>query len=226
MLPVSVIIPALNEAQALPETLARLRALAPGPAEILVADGGSTDRTAEIAESFGAKLVRGVRGRGPQQHAGALAASGAVLWFLHADTHPEPGALAAIDQALRDPVVIGGHFRLRFTGTSFAARFVTSYQPILRRLKLVYGDSAIFVRRETYERAGGFSAIPLFDDLDLTRRLRKLGRFVTVPSEVITSSRRFEGRLARTFSQWMLLQALYDAGVAPERLARLYRHLR
>ncbi len=223
---VSIIIPALNEAEALPETLGRLHALENSPVEIVVADGGSTDGTAELAEGLGARVVRGARGRGPQQHAGALASTGGALWFLHADTHPAPSALEAIEEALRDPEVVGGHFRLRFTGSSFAARFVTGYQPILRRFKLIYGDSAIFVRREAYERAGGFSAAPLFDDLEFTRRLRKQGRFVTVPAEVVTSSRRFEGRLARTFSQWMLLQTLYSAGVAPEKLARLYRHLR
>ena len=131
-----------------------------------------------------------------------------------------------IEAALEDPEVIGGHFRIRFSGSSFAARFVTGYQFLLRHLRLVYGDTAIFLRRSAYFRAGGFAALPLFDDLELTRRVRRYGRFVAVPAWVTTSSRRFEGKLGRTLAQWTLLQALYEVGVSPKRLATLYRHLR
>lgn len=223
---ISIIIPTLNEELVLPETLARLQALQGWPVEVIVADAGSTDRTAEIARRFGAKVIIGARGRGPQQHAGAMAASGDILWFLHADTHPPQGALTAIQTALANPKVIGGHFRLRFTGNSFGARFVTGYQFLLRRFKLIYGDTAIFLRRSTYVEAGGFAAMPLFDDLELTRRVRRYGGFIAVPASVTTSSRRFEGKLARTFAQWILLQGLYELGVPPKRLATLYRHLR
>lgn len=223
---ISVIIPTLNEEAALPHTLARLRGLQGFPHEIIIADGGSTDRTVEIATHFGATVVTAPRGRGPQQHRGALAASGDVLWFLHADTLPPSDALVVMEAALTDPQVIGGHFRLRFTGSSFAARFVTGYQFLLRRLRLIYGDTAIFLRSAAYLRSGGFAALPLFDDLELTRRVRRYGRFTTVPAAVTTSSRRFEGKLARTLLQWTLLQTLYELGVSPKRLATLYRHLR
>lgn len=225
-LSISIIIPTLNEELALPETLARLQALRGWPVEVIIADGGSTDRTLEIAAAFGAKVVTGARGRGPQQHAGAVAASGDVLWFLHADTHPPPEALTAIQTAFEKPGVIGGHFLLRFTGSSFGARFVTGYQKMLRQLRLIYGDTAIFLRRPAYFDAGGFAAVPLFDDLELTRRVRRFGRFIAVPVPVTTSSRRFEGRLGRTLAQWVLLQGLYEIGVPPRRLAILYRHLR
>jgi rSAM/selenodomain-associated transferase 2 len=223
---VSIIIPALNEERALPQTLRCLRLLSDGPVEIIVADGGSTDGTVQVAESFGAKIVRGAVGRGAQQRAGALAATGEILWFLHADTYPTPNALGYMREALKEPAVVAGHFRLRFSGGSFAAKFVTGYQPLLRQLKLIYGDSAIFVRRDAYFAVGGFAALPLFEDLDLVRRLRMQGEFRTVAAEVVTSSRRFEGRLGRTLLQWLVLQALYSAGTSPEKLASVYRHLR
>lgn len=223
---ISIIIPALNEEHALPATLHALQQLGGSAAEVLVVDGGSTDRTVQIAESLGASVLLGIWGRGPQQHAGALATRGDVLWFLHADTLPQPGALASIAAALQDPAVIGGHFRLHFSGNSFAAKFVGGYQPVLRKLGLIYGDSAVFARRSAYLASGGFAAVPLFDDLDFTRRLRRQGRFVTLPDRVVTSSRRFEGRLFRTLLQWALLQLLYDLRVSPKRLAALYRHLR
>lgn len=223
---VSIVIPTLNEELALPETLACLKALRGWPVEVIVADAGSTDGTVALATEFGATLVTGTQGRGPQQHAGAMAAKGDVLWFLHADTQPPPEALEAIQAALRHGEVIGGHFHLRFTGNSFGARFVTGYQSLLRRLGLIYGDTAIFLRREAYLEAGGFAAVPLFDDLELTRRVRRLGRFVAVAAAVTTSSRRFEGKLGRTLAQWVLLQTMYELGVPPRRLALLYRHLR
>ncbi len=223
---VSIIIPTLNEEQALPATLACLKVLKGWPLEVIVSDAGSTDRTLEIAHQFGAKVLTGARGRGPQQHLGAMEASGEVLWFLHADTHLPPNALEALRATLASSEVIGGHFHLRFTGTSFGARFVTGYQFLLRKLKFTYGDTAIFLRRSAYRQSGGFAAIPLFDDLELTRKVRRLGRFISVPVVVTTSSRRFEGRLGRTLFQWLLLQALYDVGVSSKRLARLYRHLR
>ncbi len=223
---ISIIIPTLNEERAMPELLERLHRMEDGPAEIVVADGGSTDSTVALARRLGARVVEGSRGRGAQQAAGAHAAAGEVLWFLHADTLPAPDALRAIRHAVERPEVVAGHFRLRFTGRSFAARFVQGYQPLLRATGLIYGDSAIFVRRRVLEAIGGYPAVPLFDDLELVKRVRRKGRFVTVPAEVVTSSRRFEGRLGRTLTQWMLLQVGYSVGVGPDRLARWYRHLR
>lgn len=222
----SVIIPTLDEARSVGATLdalARVR----GPVEVIVADGGSTDETQDIARGRGARVVASGRGRGAQMHAGALAARGEALWFLHADTLAPAEAAELIAEALGDPAAVGGNFTVCFDGGRRAARFLTWLYPQLRRLGLCYGDSAIFVRREAYLAAGGFKAYPIFEDLDLVRALRRRGRFVNLTARVVTSSRRFEGRsFALTFARWALLQGLYWLGVSPHRLVRLYANVR
>ncbi|HYE64560.1 MAG TPA: glycosyltransferase family 2 protein, partial [Pyrinomonadaceae bacterium] len=176
---------------------------------------------------YGVRLMTGERGRGSQMHAGACAAEGDVLWFLHADTHPPADAVARIFEAIRDPRVVGGNFEIRFDGARPAARFLTRLYPRLRKLGLCYGDSAIFVRREAYERVGGFQPFPIFEDVDLVRRLQQGGRFVHLACTVTTSSRRFEGRsFALTFARWSTLQGLYWLGVHPRTLSHLYTPIR
>ncbi len=150
-----------------------------------------------------------------------------MLWFLHADTLPPADAMELIEEALRDPAAAGGNSAVRFEGDSRPARFLTWLYPHGRKLGLCYGESAIFARRSAYEQSGGVQPVPLFEDLDLVRRLKRQGRFVHVPSAVVTSSRRFEGRsFAFTYAGWVLLQLLYWAGVPPRTLARLYAPIR
>jgi rSAM/selenodomain-associated transferase 2 len=221
----SVIIPTLDEARSIGRTLDAF-AGAEG-VEVIVVDGGSLDATAEIARGRGVRLLTSERGRGLQMHAGACAARGEALWFVHADTRPSAGCAVRIAEALGDPSVVAGNFEVLFDGPGRAARFLTWLYPRLRRLGLCYGDSAIFVRREAYQRAGGFRDFPVFEDLDLVRRLRKEGRVVHLPASVTTSSRRFEGRsFALTFARWSILQALYWLGVSPRTLGRLYAPVR
>lgn len=221
---ISVIIPVLNEETCIRETLDCVTALKPH--EIIVADGGSTDSTLRIASGH-AQIVHSLPGRGAQQRKAAEDASGDVLWFLHADTLPGPGALDGIRACLSARDTAGGNFSLRFDGDSRAARQLTRIYPALRRLGLCYGDSGIFVRRTAYQRAGGFKPYPLFEDLDLVRRIRKIGRFRTLSETLFTSSRRFEHRnFTLMFAEWTALQALYWAGVSPHRLAMLYRPVR
>jgi len=223
---VSIIVPTLNEARAVGATLASAARAGEG-VELIVADGGSTDGTAGAARAAGARVVVAGRGRGRQLHAGACAARGRVLWFLHADTLAPEGAARLILEALADPRVVGGNFNVRFDGGGRPARFLTWLYPRLRLLGLCYGDSAIFVRRDAYERAGGFQPFPIFEDLDLVRALRRQGRVVHLPAEVVTSSRRFEGRsFTRTFARWSFMQALYWLGVHPETLGRMYAPVR
>ncbi|HYH86262.1 MAG TPA: TIGR04283 family arsenosugar biosynthesis glycosyltransferase [Pyrinomonadaceae bacterium] len=218
----SIIIPALNEAHSIGATLDAVRALR-GSVEVIVVDGGSVDATVEISCGRGARVVECGRGRGLQMHAGACAARGQVFWFLHADTFPPHGAAEMIAEALSDARVVGGNFRVLFGGGRAAARFLTWLYPRLRMLGLCYGDSGIFVRREIYERIGGFKPFPIFEDLDLVRRLRRAGRMAHVRATVVTSSRRFEGRsFALTFARWSVLQTLYWLGVHPRRLGRMY----
>jgi hypothetical protein len=133
------------------------------------------------------------------------------------------GAADSIKIALQDERVMAGNFEVLFGGERGAARFMTWLYPQLRRLGLCYGDSAIFVRRNAYFKAGGFKSFPIFEDLDLLRELRKMGNFVHLPSTVVTSARRFERRsFAVTFTRWAALQCLYWLGVSPKRLGRLY----
>lgn len=222
----SIIIPTLNEARSIGPTLDAVLSAA-GGAEVIVVDGGSADGTAEAVRGRGVKLLTSGRGRGLQMHAGASAARGEALWFLHADTLPSADCAGSITEALRDPAVVGGNFHVVFDGEGRAARFLTWLYPRLRRLGLCYGDSGIFVRREAYQRIGGFRAFPIFEDLDLVRRLRGAGRVAHLPAAVTTSSRRFEGRsFALTFARWSLLQALYWLGVHPDALGRMYAPVR
>jgi rSAM/selenodomain-associated transferase 2 len=217
----SVIIPVLNEEGYIGDTLDALARM-PGHFEVIVVDGGSRDRTVEIARSRRAVVITAERGRGSQMHAGAVMAQGEVLWFLHADTLPPVDAARRISEALADPQVIGGNFEVVFDRTDRPARFLKWLYPRLRCSGLCYGDSAFFVRRCTYEQVGGFRPYPIFEDLDLLRRIRRHGRFVHLPCAVVTSSRNFEGRwFPSVLARWVLLQVLFWSGIPPARLGRL-----
>jgi rSAM/selenodomain-associated transferase 2 len=221
---VSVVVPAVDEESSIATTLTALSEL--NPFEIIVADGGSTDRTVEIARQY-ARVIHAPKGRGVQQAAGASTACGDVLWFLHADSVPGRDALKGMAHVLDDSRVAGGNFSLRFDGEQRSAGQLTSIYPFLRLLGLCYGDSGIFVRRGVYTSTGGFRPYPLFEDVDLVRRIRTFGRFETVPQEVVTSSRRFaHRRFGVVFAEWTALQLLYWAGVPPHRLAALYPPVR
>jgi rSAM/selenodomain-associated transferase 2 len=194
---------------------------------MIVVDGGSSDETRLLACAQGVRVLSAPAGRGMQMHAGALEATGDVLWFVHADTVPPPHALDEIRRHLEDPRIVGGNFGLVFDGPSRAARHLTAIYPMLRVLGLCYGDSGIFIRRAVYDQIGGFRALALFEDLDLLRRLRRAGRFVHLPSRIRTSSRRFEQRnFALVWLHWTALQVLYWCGISPNWLARWYRHVR
>jgi rSAM/selenodomain-associated transferase 2 len=223
---ITIVVPTLNEQECIAQTVRSLQQLE-GEKEIIVVDGGSSDETRSLARAEGAKILTAPAGRGLQMHAGALQASGEVLWFLHADTIPPPDALKEISQHLQDASIAGGNFGLLFDGPSRAARRMTAIYPMLRILGLCYGDSGIFMRREIYHKIGGFRALALFEDLDLLRRLRRGGRFIHLPSQICASSRRFEQRnFAVVWLHWTTLQVLYWAGVPPNWLARWYRHAR
>ena len=185
---VSVVIPTLDEAAHIEGTLTSV-ASQPGPKEVLVVDGGSTDETCALASPH-ARVLTAPRGRARQMNAGAAAASGGVLLFLHADTRLPPGALDAVRQALRDGAVAGGCFRTTFDADGFWMR-VWSLRLWMRWHRLAFGDRAPFARRAAFEAVGGFPEQPIFEDLELVRRLRRQGRFAFLDAAVVTSARRF-----------------------------------
>jgi rSAM/selenodomain-associated transferase 2 len=219
---ISIIIPALNESDSIEETLASLENFE--RAEIILVDGGSTDRTVSIAEDFNVKILRAARaGRGAQLEIGGNAAKAEILWFLHADTRVSPDSVRQIKRAFEDARIAGGNFTIRFDGERFAAKFLTWLYPQLRYLGLIYGDSAIFVRRRIYQEMGGFAPFPIFEDLDFVERLKRHGEIATLPAIVTTSSRRFENKsFILTFLRWTILQILYWLGVHPDTLVKIY----
>ena len=170
-------------------------------------------------------MLCSVPGRGQQLHAGAEAAGGDVLLFLHADCVLPPGALAQIEACLaRSPAAVGGNFRLLFDGDTRFSRWLTGFYAWMRRYGLYYGDSAVFVRRRVYRAIGGIRPIALMEDYDFTRRLERAGPTLCITEPpLVTSSRRFTGRRADAIVWgWVKIHALYYLGVSPSRLARLY----
>ena len=219
---ISVVIPTLNEAASIGATLDALFD-ADAHCEIIIADGGSTDATLSVIENYPVKIVKSRRGRGTQLKNGAQHANGDFLWFVHADTTAAPECFRQMRRVLEDQSIAGGNFTIRFDGERSAAKFLSWLYPKLNALGLIYGDSAIFVRRDIYDKIGGFREYPIFEDLDFVERLRKIGAVVTLPAVVETSSRRFaEKSFALTFARWTFLQILYWCGVSPEKLVKIY----
>lgn len=230
ILSISVIIPVLDEAAELPATLAALgRSAAEGPeraVEVIVADGGSRDATREIAAAWGARVVSSPPGRGSQMNAGATAAGGEILLFLHADTRLPTGWQNQVRAVLSRPGVAAGAFRLGIAGRHPGLRLVEWGANLRSRLwGLPYGDQAIFLPTAIFRRLGGYRPWPLFEEVELLGRLRSCGRLALAPVAVSTSQRRWQsgGMVAVTLRNQFLLLAYY-LGVGPERLARLYRH--
>ena len=223
---VSVVVPVLNEARALPGLLDHLASLG-GELEVVVADGGSTDGSAELAERHPLQplVIRTQRGRALQLNAGAAAASGDPLVFLHADTRLPPDALARLRRLPRS--IAGGNFDLRFDGGDRFARVLGAWYRAQRSLGIYYGDSAIWLRRAAFDALGGFRPLPIMEDYDLARRLERHGRTACVPGPAVTSGRRWRALgVPRTVLSWIVIRWLFVAGVAPEKLARLYRTAR
>ncbi len=228
---ISVILPILDEEARIGRRLDELAAMR-GIDEILVVDGGSHDRSLEVAGAHGAdnlRVLSAARGRAPQMNAGASAARGSVLLFLHADTELPADAARWVEATLSDPGTVAGAFRTWHVADAEPGRralwlHLADLRSRLRRTP--YGDQALFVRREVFERLGGFAPIPLMEDLELSRRLRRAGRVRVAPATVRVSGRRFLAHPLRDTLLVNLFPLLFRLGVRPSLLARAYRNTR
>lgn len=231
MTTISVIMPTLNEEQALGQTLANLPSSL--VLEIILVDGGSTDHTHAVANAFcttapNAHIIRAPTGRARQMNEGAKASRGTVLLFLHADTQVPNDAPRIIESALTDPAVVGGRFDVRFDTASGWGRIISTFMNWRSRTSgIATGDQAIFVRRHIFEQIGGFADIPLMEDIDFSRKLKRAGSTAALRQTVRTSFRRWEqqGPLRTILLMWTL-RFLYWTGVSPHQLANWYQTVR
>ena len=220
---ISVVIPTRNEAEALPETIARVRRL-PEITEIIVADGGSTDATVALAEQLGCRVVTGATGRGPQLRLGAEHARGDVVLLLHADTWLPPEAGHAVLNCLRDSAVVGGGFWKVFREKNplmAGSRARCGLRLLLFRR--IMGDQGMFVRRETLARIGGVPPMPLMEEFELCRKLTRHGTLALASATVTTSARRFRKLgVLRTYLRMWHVTARYYLGTPAQELQQLY----
>jgi rSAM/selenodomain-associated transferase 2 len=222
---VSIIVPVFNEALLIRKFLTHLRERATG-AEIIVADGGSSDGTADLAAALCDRLVSSKRGRATQMNVGAHAARGDILWFVHADAEIPSQCLDEITRIMEDSNVAGGYFRIRLPG-ALVYRLTDSfahYAGMLLRIRC--GDHGIFCRRDVFFSIGGFPEVPLMEDVELFRRLHCYGRVVHSEKRITVSTRRYEaiGRARLTFA-YGFIATLYILGASPSMLSSIYQRM-
>ena len=224
---ISIIVPALNEAAQIAATLEPLQALRTRGHEVIVVDGGSDDGTMGCAQPWCDRVLTAARGRACQMNAGARAATGDVLWFLHADTQVSTAATDALLATLARPDCIWGRFDVRLSGAHPLLRIVERMMSIRSRITgIATGDQGIFVRRNVFERIGAFPDIPLMEDIALSRRLKTYAAPACIRQHLVTSSRRWERHgVLRTIVLMWRLRFAYWLGASPERLSTQYlRH--
>lgn len=223
----SIIVPVVNEEGVINAVIDRIRNLdGASGAEIIVVDGGQDCRTLDAIISEGVIKVRSPRGRGRQMNEGAGYASGDILLFLHADTELPLNALSLIGNAMQDGHYAGGAFDLAIKSPHPLFRMIELSASVRSRItRIPFGDQAIFMRKDYFDALGGYRDIPIMEDVEMMKRVRKKAdRIVILRSRVATSSRRWdsEGIVRCTLRNW-LLQALYPLGVSPRTLARFYK---
>lgn len=221
----SIIVPVRNEAELLPSFLKHLRESAP-EAEIIVVDGGSSDGSADIGGRGADYLLRSAPGRAPQMNAGAAISHGDVLWFLHADSRVPEDAIVQIEEALREPLLAGGCFALRFPRPELIYRVTDSLGNCAVDLfRIALGDHGFFCRRAAFERVGGYPEVPLMEDAEFYRALGRSGRTRQLRARIETSSRRYEEfGPYRTTAIYLLILALYLVRLPLPLLAHLHEY--
>ena len=236
---IAVIIPVLNEARGIGQTLSHTATL--GFDDLIIVDGGSSDQTCAVVESHAGhlsnrpspasppiRLLKAPAGRARQLNAGAAASQCEVLLFLHSDTQLPSNARQAIATALSDKACVGGRFDVRFDSPRPIARLVGRMMNLRSRWSgIATGDQALFVRRDIFERIGRFAEIPLMEDIEFSRRLKRAGRLAPLHHQVVTAFRRWERNgPVRTILLMWTLRFLYWIGVSPDRLQHFYRIVR
>jgi rSAM/selenodomain-associated transferase 2 len=224
---ISVIIPVWNESSIINETVKNIFALPyEGDFEVIVVDGSPEGRTINVIQERNVKKFIAEKGRPKQMNTGALHAGGEILLFLHADTSLPLNALESISRVMENGEVVAGAFDLGIRSGRPVFRLIENAASLRSRItRIPYGDQAIFIRKDYFHATGGFREIPLMEDVELMRRIRKAGdRISIIPERVRTSPRRWEkeGVLFCTLRNWTLI-TLYLLGVPPEKLARFYR---
>jgi rSAM/selenodomain-associated transferase 2 len=218
----SVIIPTLNEEEYIGKQIKHIRQLHKST-EIIVVDGGSTDRTMEIAKLYDAKVINSKKGRGTQQQAGGKISVNKILIFLHADTWLPIDAFHQIENSFKEQTRLIATFRISFFPSNLILQlvsFFSRFDTLITR----YGDQCIVIRREFFEQIGGFPDWPLFEDIFLLEKARKFTQIYSIPSRVKTSSRRFQQNgvfKQLIWNAWLMI--LYKLGRSPSRLAEMYK---
>ena len=226
---ISIILPVLNEAATIEETLLRLRDIS--DIEAIVVDGGSRDETVARAKRCGktfglsCTVISAASGRARQMNAGAVVAMGDILLFLHADTHLPPKFDTLVRQALQHPNTIAGAFELRIDANLRGLRLIETMVNLRSRVfSMPYGDQAIFLKASTFHDLGGFPDLPIMEDFELMVRLKRQGRIAILPAPVLTSGRRWQKLgVVRTTLINQLIIAGYFLGVPPAQLVCWYR---
>lgn len=221
-LKVSVIIPTYNESTVLRETLTRLQQH--HPFEIIIGDSGSEDDTADIARRYEVTIIQSPRGRAAQMNAAAEEARGELLLFLHADSYVDPRGYQEMIETMSDKPYLGGAFSLQIDSPLPALKRISRWANWRSRyLNLVYGDQGIFVRKEAFHEIKGFSPLPICEDLDFFRRLKKRGPVVLLREKAYTSPRRWlaEG-VGFTTLRNIAIVSLFLIGFSPATLSRWY----
>lgn len=220
---ISIIIPTLNEAGNIKEAIATTQPST--NIEIIIVDAGSKDGTVEMAQLLSIKVISSSSGRAVQMNAGALAASGDILLFLHADTHLPTGFDEMIRTALQQPGTVAGAFNLRIDASLLSLRWVEWGVNVRSHFyQMPYGDQAIFLTKAVFQQMGGFPELPIMEDFELMRRLKRTGCIVIIPTPVVTSARRWlqKGVFKTTLLNQLVIIA-YLLGVSPERICCWYR---
>jgi len=220
----SVIVPSLNEAEYIQSTLAPLQRMRARGVEIVLVDGGSNDETVSLARPLTDQVIQSARGRALQMQAGVDTSRGCVLWFLHADTRVPDNADQLILEALKDGLSGWGRFDVTFSGGHVLLRTVAWLMNRRSRLTgIATGDQAIFIRRELFDRIGGFQSIPLMEDIALSRALKQYVRPVCIKQTIESLPRRWKKHgIIRTILTMWGLRLAYFLGVSPEQLAKYY----